>query len=177
MGRISVPQKAMLFAGLLYHPAQNRDRVIELMGEQFGGILLTSIPFTFTETDYYSREMGEDLQREFVAFETLIDMDRIVDIKLSTNRMEELYFTRNGNRSVNIDPGYLTSAKVVLATTKDFQHRVYLGRGMYAEVTLRYRKDSFRPWEWTFKDYRREDTIQFFNRMRHLYRSGLKGIS
>ena len=101
-------------------------------------------------------------------------MGQIVDIKLKTNKIEDEVFTESGKRMVNIDPGYLTSAKVVLATTKNFQHRIYINRGIYAEVTLRYMKDGFSPWEWTFKDYKRKETIDFFNELRILYRQVLK---
>ncbi len=114
--------------------------------------------------------MGKNLTRVFAAFDNLIEKDRIVDIKLKTNQIEDNLFSVNGKRSVNIDPGYLTSAKVVLATTKNFQHRLYLKKGIFAEVTLRYKKDSYSPWEWTFRDYKREESIDFFNKLRVIYR-------
>jgi hypothetical protein len=177
MGRVVIPQKALLFIGLIVRSTFNPERVYAVLEDEFGNICLSSERFPFTETTYYYREMGEGLLREFVAFETLVSMERISDIKLRTNWMEHTYFSRDGRRMVNIDPGYLTSAKVVLATTKDFQHRLYLGNGIYAEVTLRYRKNSFSPWEWTYRDYRRREAIDFFNRLRVVYRSKLKGIS
>jgi hypothetical protein len=177
MGRVIIPGKALLFIGLIYNSAQNPDHVYKVLEEEFGTVCLSSARFPFTETNYYNREMGEGLLREFIAFEALVSMERISDIKLRTNWMEHTYFSSDGRRTVNIDPGYITSAKVVLATTKDFQHRLYLGNGIYAEVTLRYRKSSFYPWEWTYRDYRRRETIDFFNRLREVYRAKLKGIS
>ena len=142
---------------------------------EFGPVILKSEPFTFTETDYYTDEMGGRLSRLFVGFERFIEKDRIADIKHATIDIERRIFSEGGGRDVNIDPGYLTSAKVVLPTTKNFQHRIYLRDGIFAEVTLRYRRDSFGGWEWTYPDYLRPDSIRFFNRFRERYRERVRG--
>jgi hypothetical protein len=103
-------------------------------------------------------------------------MDRIAEIKYRTNRIESEVFSSGGRRRVNIDPGYLTNAKVVLATTKDYGHRIYLADGIYVEVTLRYnaKEKTFLPWQWTFRDYQREESLRFFRALRDIYTRRMK---
>ena len=177
VGTVKKPNKAILFAGLLYNIDVKPKTIYSILEDEFGRICLESQTFPFIETNYYKSEMGENLRRVYIAFDTLLDMEQIVDIKLKTNKIEDRVFTGSGKRKVNIDPGYLTSAKVVLATTKNFQHRIYLNRGIYAEVTLRYMKNGFSPWKWTFKDYKRKEAVEFFNKLRILYRQMLKSHS
>ncbi len=176
MGTVKKPLKAVLFTGLIYNKSVNPESIYKLLGEEFGPICLISQTFSFVETDYYKNEMGDELKRVYIAFNKLIHMDQIPDIKLRTNQIETEIFSGHGKRTVNIDPGYLTSSKVVLATTKNFQHRIYLNTGIYAEVTLRYRKNSFTPWEWTYNDYRRNESIEFFNKLRTHYRMKIRSF-
>jgi len=171
MGTVKPPLKAILFTGLLFNKTVEPDHIYEILEKEFGRIILKSSPFIFKETDYYKNEMGPDLTRVFAAFDIFIEGDSIADIKIKTNRIEETIFSTNRKRTVNIDPGYVTSAKVVLATTKNFQHRIYLKKGIFAEITLRYRGKSYEPWEWTFKDYRLKESIDFFNSLRAVYRA------
>jgi len=130
-------------------------------------------PFDFTS--YYADEFGENLLRQFFAFAELIDPARLPEIKLFTNTLE-LQLALQGKRQANLDPGYVDLSKLVLATTKNHQHRIYLGRGIYAEVTLRFTRGSFRPWEWTYPDYRTEHYVQFFNEVRRTYLEQLKQL-
>ncbi len=171
MGQVHVPPKAVLFSGILYSKGMDEAGIFSRLEEIFGKIILTSSLFPFTETDYYSREMGSELMRRWLAFDRLIEMEEIVDMKLLSNGIELQYRHPNGSRSLNIDPGYLNEGKVVLATTKNNQHRIYLKKGIYAEVTLRYRSKRYMPWEWTFRDYRREEAASFFIELRKIYRS------
>jgi hypothetical protein len=170
MGTVKPPLKAILFTGLLFNKNVEPENIFEILEKEFGRIILSSTPFIFKETDYYKNEMGPELTRVFTAFDNFIEGDRIADIKIKTNLIETEMFSVNNSRTVNIDPGYLTSAKVVLATTKNFQHRIYLQKGIFAEITLRYRRRSYEPWQWTFKDYRLNETIDFFNSLRAIYR-------
>ncbi|RKX96219.1 MAG: DUF4416 domain-containing protein [Spirochaetes bacterium] len=173
MGKISFPDRAILFCGILYNKNFDLKKVEEILARYFGKIIFSSSKFEFTETDYYNEEMGEPIFRIFYAIDKLIEQDKIIELKLLSNKLEDEYFTINSKRKVNIDPGYVTKAKVVLPTTKNFQHRIYMGKGIFAEVTLRWRKGSFTEWEWTFKDYRRKESIEFFNKLREYY-SNLK---
>ncbi|HUT65168.1 MAG TPA: DUF4416 family protein [Spirochaetota bacterium] len=165
------PSKAMLFCGLLFNDSTDRKDIFGVLEEEFGKVVLVSRPFVFTESSYYEPEMGRDLCRQFIAFDRLVETERIGDIKLRTIEIEHSRFSGSKGRNANIDPGYLTSAKVVLVTTKNFQHRIYLGRGIYGEVTLRYRRGSYGPWEWTYPDYTRAESLEFFNNLRSLYRA------
>ncbi len=173
MGKIEFPPKALLFAGLLYNKRVKRDILFGVLEREFGSIVLQSEPFEFSETDYYCEEMGGDLWRVWVGFDSLIDQDQIVEVKLRSNELEQEFFSTGDRRDANIDTGFITHGKVVLATTKNHQHRIYMRDGIYAEVTLRYRSKTFMPWEWTYPDYRRIEAIKFFNDLRTFYRKKL----
>lgn len=128
-------------------------------------------PFDFTT--YYAEEFGDDLLRQFITFSELIDPSALPEIKLLTNGLEQT-FALQGKRRINLDPGYIDLSKLVLATTKNHQHRIYLGQGIYGEVTLRFTSQSFRAWEWTYPDYRTDHYIQFFNHVRQTYLEQLR---
>lgn len=123
----------------------------------------------FDQTDYYEATMGRGLRKVFFAFARPFDPAGLVDVKLTTNRWEEDYAATAGHaepRPLNLDPGYLALGKLVLASTKDFAHRIYLDRGIHAEVTLRYKHGRWREHEYTFPDYRRESYHRFFSQCR-----------
>jgi hypothetical protein len=130
----------------------------------------------FEGSDYYSREMGDAIERVLLSFESLVDADRLAEIKNRTNQMEQQYRDAASRvpRPVNLDPGYLEQSKVVLASTKNFYHRIYLSRGVFAEVTMHFRNNTYQFFPWTYPDYRTSDYLEFFLRMRQLYRTQLK---
>ena len=137
----------------------------------FSAIALASDAFDFTETDYYAATMGTGLKKQFFACERLIDPGLLADIKRETNQWEAEYagLGRHAEpRPLNFDPGYMTPAKLVLASTKDHAHRLYLRDGIFAEVTLTYRHRQWQPHESTYPDYRRADYQEFFTRCRVL---------
>ena len=139
------------------------------MAGDWGDIVLASPRFLFAETDYYEASMGPGLKKCFWACRAPIDQERIADLKLTANAWEVEYARGAGHaepRPLNIDPGYLTAAKLVLASTKDHAHRIYLSQGIYAEVTLYYRHRAWRAHDWTFPDYRRADYQAFFSECR-----------
>jgi hypothetical protein len=135
------------------------------LSQAYGPVDHASPVWPFDFTAYYAPEFGESLLRQFLTFVELIDPARLPEIKLHTNALEQEHAFQ-GRRQINLDPGYIDLSKLVLATTKNHQHRLYLGQGIYAEVTLRYTRKSFRPWEWTYPDYRTDHYIQFFNQVR-----------
>ena len=109
--------------------------------------------------------MGADLRKCFFAFERLIDPADLVDVKHQTNAWEGEYQQQSDwpeERPLNLDPGYLTEAKLVLATTKDRDHRLYLDRGIFAEGTLFFHHGKWETRPWTYPDYQREDYHAFF---------------
>jgi len=142
--------------------------------KQFGPLYEKSPAFEFTETDYYEPSMGSNLKKQFLTFQNLIDPGSLPEIKRMTNEWEIQYAAESRHdepRSLNLDPGYLTLAKLVLASTKDHAHRIYLRDGIYAEVTLNYRSGGWRFFDWTFPDYQRHDYQEFFSRCRQKLRS------
>ena len=140
----------------------------------WGPVAVASPRFDFSETDYYQGEMGPGLQKQFIVWAPDPHWpERLAAIKRQTNDWEQAY-ARLGRhpepRPLNLDPGYLTLAKLVLASTKDHAHRVYLTDGIYAEVTLHRKHGHWHPWEWTFPDYRRSDYHDFFSACRERLR-------
>jgi hypothetical protein len=165
MGVPKEPEKALLFVATLYSNVEYFYKAKELLKDQFGEILFESPQLLWNHTEYYREELGWPIQRRFLCFKLIIDPSMINDIKLYTNTLEER-LSIDGKRQINLDPGYVTPSKVVLATTKNYAHRLYLGKGIYAEVTLYYRKGSFRPHEFTYRDYQSPEYIEIFKRMR-----------
>jgi hypothetical protein len=144
---------------------------------EFGPIAAVSPAFDFTETAYYASAMGGELKKQFWAFTTPINPGRLAAIKLTTNRWEAEYpglSTHAEPRPLNLDPGYLTLAKLVLASTKDHAHRIFLADGIYAEVTLSFRGGAWQPLDWTYPDYRRNDFQAFFTQAREVLRKALR---
>ncbi len=157
-----------LIMGLLSSSERYFKEGIELLEERFGAIDLASDIIPFDYTTYYNREMGENIRRQFLSFDELIYPGRLVEIKVETNRMEQAEAV-DGRRMINIDPGYLTLASLISATKKNASFRVYLGSGIFAQPTLYYQHNTFQPYEWTYKDYRDECHIKFFNQVRDKY--------
>jgi hypothetical protein len=144
----------------------------------WGPVALASPLYPFQETDYYTASMGPDLLKTFFAFQHLVDPGQLVSIKRRTNQWESDYrqeFPGQETRPLNLDPGYLTEAKLVLASTKDHAHRIYLADGIFAEVTLHYQHGQWRERQWTFADYRRADYHEFFLACRRYLRAHRAG--
>ena len=173
MGRVRSPIQVIYFCALLYAPSIAQDAVEATLQAYFGPIILRSAAVPFAQTTYYEREMGSGLTRAYVGFAPLRSIGDLAAAKHAANQME-IQWTIDGRRLVNLDPGYLDHAKVVLATTKDYSHRLYIGGGMYAEVTLQYRNKTYQPWEWTYPDYRQPTALHFFNQFREAYRIRLQ---
>lgn len=157
-----------LIIGLIYKDEAVFIKVRNKLKRKFGTIDFESDKIDFNYTDYYQTEMGEGLKRKFVSFTKLIPIQDLYRIKLFTNRTE-VKFSVAKSRTINIDPGYLDLAKLVLASTKDYAHRIYLGKGIFAEITLSFRGDSFSRNDWTYPDYCTKEYIDIFNQIRKLY--------
>ncbi len=169
MGRVVYPKPVALIMALMANTLSRLEEIKAPLVEEFGSVELESETYPFTYSSYYEKEMGKGLIKQFVSFAELIEMDSLSRIKTTTNRLEENMANRQGKelrRLVNIDPGYLAPAQLVLATTKNYNHRIYLGGGIFAEVTLIYRHGAFQPLDWTYPDYRSELAGQFFARVR-----------
>jgi len=159
MAIIRNPLPVKLFIGMLSPDIDLFDFCAEILRKEYGPIDYQSTVLPWDKTDYYQDEMGAGIFRKFIFFDHLIDPGKLPEIKLFTNKIEGNFATRAGSavrRRINLDPGYVTEAKVVLATTKDFSHRIYIGSSIYAEVTLKYvvRDRDFTPFDYTYPDYR-----------------------
>ena len=138
------------------------------LSEGFGPMDWVSPEFFFDRTRYYEKEMGWPLYRLFVSFERLIRPEELVKVKWHTNDME-VHHSRGGKRQVNIDPGYICAERLILATAKNYTHRIYLAKGIYADLTLVFKRGSFRALEWTYPDYADPNWITAFNDIRTRY--------
>ena len=169
MGEIHNPAPVLLLIAASSRHEAALEWAQEQSVAQYGPVALASDAFDFAETDYYTATMGAGLKKQFLAFERLVDPAALAGIKCETNRWEAEYAAlgrQAESRPLNLDPGYITPAKLVLASTKDHAHRLYLRDGIYAEVTLAYRHRQWQPLEWTYPDYRRDDYQRFFTQCR-----------
>lgn len=162
-----MPPRAKLFIGVLFGREDHLREVHALLEKKYGDIDYDTNYIPFNHTKYY-REIGSRLYKILFSFEKLIRREEIVKVKLFTNRLEKK-ISDGKNRSLNIDPGYLTLSNVFLASCKEYFHRVYLGKGVYLENELKYVGKHWEPWEWTYPDYRKYEYLSFFNEVRDLY--------
>jgi len=151
------------------------DRVIDELIELFGAPDVITPWLMFDRTRYYEREMGWPLHRRFITFKELIPPEELVNKKLSTNKIEAKY-TTEGKRRINVDPGYICLERLVLATGKNYTHRIYLSRGIYADLTLVFNRGTFKPLEWSYRDYSDDESIEFFNNEREKYKNQLRSL-
>lgn len=173
MGRIKLPKPVLLVTAVFSRYPEALDWAAARMASEWGPIALASPRFDFSATQFYEKTMGAGLLKQFLACERLIDPATLVDCKWTANAWEEECANSGGwpePRPLNIDPGYLTEAKFVLASTKDRDHRMYLARGIYAELTLYWQAHRWQTREWTYPDYRRDDYHQFLTECREYLR-------
>ncbi len=172
MGKPKNSSSVKLITGIISSSKKMFDDAEKLLVKAFGKTDYKSPCVNFNYTRYYEKDMGQELSRVFLSFEKLIDPARLSAIKLLTNKIESRLansHTEGIKRPVNIDPGYLTEAKLVLASTKDYNHRIYIGKGIYAEITLCYKHKKFVPFEWTYPDYRINEYLNIFNSIRGIF--------
>ncbi|MDP2924644.1 MAG: DUF4416 family protein [Candidatus Omnitrophota bacterium] len=173
---IRMPSPVKLICGVIYSKEEVYQRVKEILQRKFGEIDLESEKIDFYFTDYYDKEMGAPLYRKFISFRRLKDATILVGIKLFCIKVERK-LSKDGHRQINIDPGYLNDAKFVLATTKDYAHRIYLGKGIYAEVTLRYGNGIFYDFPTTYPDYCSPQYKKVLLAVRKIYHEQAKDLS
>lgn len=175
MAKVRQPEPVKLIMSMISAEETLFTQVEERMIQRWGQIDFRSQVLAFQHTSYYEKEMGPKLKRKLLSFESLIDPGKIIQVKLFTNELEEEFlYPDSSRRRLNLDPGYISLSKLVLATTKDYEHRIYLGRGIYAEITLRYKRGrGFQPWEVTYPDYRSTEYLEIFTYLRQIYHGQL----
>ena len=175
MGTAVSPPGVRRIAGLLAAAPALLDEARQAVSEAIGFVTAASAAERWTASGYYEPEMGVEIWRQYLVVDGLMPPDALAPLKLATNELE-LRWCSTGRRPVNIDPGYLDLNRLVLASTKDAGHRIYIGRGIYAEVTLRYVDGAFVPLPHTYADYALPSTREFFKRARAGYRSELAAM-
>jgi hypothetical protein len=173
---MSIPQAvgpAKLVIGVFTPNQKIIDDLALALSSQFGQIDLVSSWMDFNYTSYYEPEMGSPLVRRVFTFKRLIEQGELAAIKIATNRIEQA-FSSGGRREANIDPGYMLPERFVLASGKNFSHRIYIGLGIYADLTLIYQKGSFQKLPWTYPDYTDQQMLNFLHQVRRKYVFDLK---
>ncbi len=159
---------AKLVIGVFMREKQLIETVGRRLVNHFGPVDLVSHWFAFDYTHYYAKEMGAGLCRRMMTFQAMIGQEELPEIKQFTNAVEA-EFSDSGMRRINIDPGYLVHERFVLATGKNFSHRIYIGNGIYADLTLIYHKGTFQALAWTYPDYTAAEMLEFLERARNKY--------
>jgi len=171
-------ERAKWIVGLIVAPDLSRPQLFEDVAEMIGKVERSFGPFPFNSTGYYGKEMGENLVRYWLSADGLHDAAGLVALKHRAARVEDRFrrdASDGGGRRANVDPGYLTAAKLVLSTHKNFSHRIYLGEGVFAEVTLSFSRNRIIHHQWTYPDFRAGLYDQSLKRIRDDYLSQLHG--
>ncbi len=171
------PKVVKLVLSFIFKEVKDFTAALLEADPQYGPMDFLSEPLPFHFTDYYEPEMGKGLWRRMASFEPLISPDQLPGVKLWTNALESRFLNERGGRKVNIDPGYLAAAQFILATGKDYSHRLYLRDGIYGDLTLIFQKGAFTPLPWTYPDYASQPLIGLLSILRNRYLWQLKNQS
>lgn len=169
MWKLKKIKPVKLIIGILAADPQCLSAAVEAVAAKFGKTDLVSDIWPFEKSDYYRDQAGDNIIRQFVSIEKLIDPAHLAKIKLRTNRLEQKLaknLSLDLYRPVNLDPGLIEPSKLILATTKNYSHRIYIGKRIFAEVTLVYAKGGWMPMEYTYPDYRQQCYFDFFTKVR-----------
>ena len=169
MWKLKNPQPVKLIIGILAANNQCLHTAIDALTDKFGRSDFASEVWPFDKTDYYQNQTGSRILRKFVSIEKLIEPGKLAKIKLQTNKIEQKLAKAHSlplPRPVNLDPGIMEPSKLILATTKNYSHRIYIGKRIYAEVTLIFDKGQWSPMEYTYPDYRQQCYFDFFDKVR-----------
>lgn len=162
----------MPILGVLSRHVEAFDMAQLAVSKRWGEPEIVSKTWDFHWSDYYAPQMGAGLKRRFLAFPPRMDPAELAEVKLWTNRLEQELADKIESdcaRPVNLDPGYLNDSKLVLASAKDHAHRVYLSRGIFAEITLSYQGGRWRAMPWTYPDFGSGAYDAFFDQARAGY--------
>ncbi len=179
MAEVLFVEPVIRFCAVISQDPDVRARAVDRLTRQWGAISLHSDPLPFEAGGYYTASMGENLRKELIAFSEPADAALLADWKVWTNQVEAEFTGADDSRlrPLNLDPGYITQAKLVLATTKDRDHRVYLREGMFGEITLTYTAKKWIHHRWTYPDYRTEAVAEFATACRNQLRGHLQGLN
>jgi len=169
MGNLHEPFKAKLITAIFFTERDSLAKAKDALEKKFGPIDYEGREYDFSLfTHYYTEEMGTPLIKKILSFEELIRCGDLADIKTFTNDLEDS-FAHNSKRSVNIDAGYLTDANLVLATTKNYSHRICLSKYIFAELALLYKRGQYNPLPWTYYDFKSKLVLEDLREIRSIY--------
>jgi hypothetical protein len=170
--RRNFPEDTVLFVASLFSQRQVFGSAVSKLQDLFGPIYYESPQMPWNFSTYYDDELGTPLYRHFMFFEAIVDPVLLVDAKHAVGKIEK-ELSKNGKRQINLDPGYMTLAKVVLSSGKNYSHRIYLGRGVFSELELFYQDGRFNPLPYTYFDYREDIFLAHFRKARALLKTRL----
>jgi hypothetical protein len=173
MGKITEPLPVKLIFSVFTNKDELFSKAAEKINDIFGEIETSSHRFKFDHTEYYEEEFGENLYRKFFVIKTLYKRDGIEKTKILTNEIENS-FSEKGKRTLNIDPGYLSLENFILFTTKNYTHRIYLRKGIFADLTLLFQNKRFNTLPWTYPDYASDEIRHFLKEIRKIYSLQIK---
>jgi len=169
------PLPAQLILSVLSSTWQHfQPRLLGVLLREFGAVDYQSKTLAFTETSYYDQELGTPITRQVFGFESLIPPENLADLKLTTNALEQRFLQPDGRRTFNLDPGLLFQERLVLATGKNFSHRIYVGKGIWADLTLLYQKGKWQSLPWSFPDYAGSAMQEILTQLRNRLKAKLK---
>jgi hypothetical protein len=168
MSELHKPKPAKLVIGTFTSEIYSIEKLVPEFIAAFGQIDMVSPWMAFNYTRYYEAEMGAPLHRRVFGFKSLIDQQALARVKIATLQIERRY-SRSGQRRINIDPGYMLRERFVLASGKNYSHRICIGNGIYADLTLTYQKGGFQRLPWTYPDYVDEGMLNFLEKVRDKY--------
>jgi hypothetical protein len=146
------PSTGLLFASFLYrHDLHAKEELISFWQSQFGKSF-SLVPNHNPLNEYYSQEMGAELSRIFFVTATAYPREFLLSGKLLSLEWEN-HWALESKRMVNVDIGFLSLENFLLATTKNYSHRVYLGQNIFADLTYQFQQGEFRPLPWTYPDF------------------------
>ena len=164
MGTIREATPAKLFTAVMHRPGFDPAPLLARLADRYGPVECRCAPYLFGSS-YYEAEMGPGLVKLFVSFGPLLSQERLAGVKRETNALEESGSDARG-RLCNLDPGIVTHYSVIMATTKGYAHRIYLGGGIYAEPALLFRRGDLATLPWTYPDYQTPASLGFFKEVR-----------
>ncbi len=168
MGILKIPLPVKLICGITYSEKINIKDIYDILHYDYGDIDSFSKVYNFKYTKYYEKEMPGELKKVYISFKNLVTAETLPEIKTRTNLFEKIFAVK-GKRVVNLDPGYIEKAKLILVTTKDFSHRIYIGSGIFGDLQYRMKDGRYQINEWTYPDYRKKEVLEFFLTVRNKY--------
>ena len=175
MAAPQLPDPVKLFLAILWTDPSALESAFDQLCRNWGQFDFVGPDHPFEQTDYYEQEMGSELKRRLVAFDQLVPPEMIGPAKLATNEIEDRLSQMN-HRRVNLDIGYLDHNKIVLASCKSAGQKIHLGNGIYADLVARYSHGEYRPFEWTFPDFKEGRYHAELSEIRRRYLAQLKQL-